>query len=132
MNKADKLLFQEFAAMFRSCAVCWWPESDMRRRMEIHHLVGGAGRKHDRRNLLTLCANCHTVLHGGSKVTGLHDLNKGILLTAKQETDPDYYDPVYLASLKRKKHLGYDPEPIPEAYMTQRQRNAMGWSYRNP
>lgn len=132
MNKAEKLLLQEFAAEHRSCAVCHWPESDMRRRMEIHHLVQGAGRKHDRRALLSLCSNCHAVFHSGSKVTGLPDLNKGILLTAKQESDPEHYDPAYLASLKRKKHLGYDPEPIPEAYMAQRQRNVMGWSYRNP
>lgn len=132
MSKSDKLVLQEFAAEHRACAVCWWPEGDMRRRMEIHHLVGGAGRKHDRRNLLTLCSNCHGVLHGGSKITGLHDLNKGILLTAKQESDPAYYDPNFLASLKRKQHLGYEPEPIPEPYMQQRQRNIRSWSARTP
>lgn len=132
MNKTDKLLLQEFAAEHRACAVCHWPESDMRRRMEIHHLVGGAGRKHDRRNLLTLCSNCHTVLHSGTKITGLNDLNKSILLTAKQESDPAYYDPKFLASLKRKRHLGYEPEPIPEPYMQQRQRNMRSWSARTP
>lgn len=132
MNKADKLLLQEFAALFRSCAVCWWPESDMRRRMEIHHLVGGAGRKHDRRNLLTLCSNCHTVLHSGSKVTGLVDLCKGTLLTVKLECDPDNYDPKFLASLKRKQHLGYDREPLPDYYEQQRQRNVQGWKDRKP
>lgn len=131
-TKADKLLLQEFACLFRSCAVCWWPESDMRRRMEIHHLVGGAARKHVRANLLTLCSNCHAVLHSGSKVTGLPDLNRCILLTAKQECDPEYYDPYLLAKLKNKQHLGYDPEPIPECYLEQRQRNVKGWPYRNP
>lgn len=132
LSKAEKLLLQEFAAEHRSCAVCWWPESDMRRRLEIHHLVGGAGRKHVRQNLISICSNCHTVLHSGSVVTGLPDLNKGILLAAKQESDPEYYDPAYLATLKHKKHLGYDPEPIPEFYMEQRQRNVKGWSSRNP
>lgn len=132
MNKAEKLLLQEFAAEHRSCAVCWWPETDMRRRLEIHHLVQGAGRKHVRQALLSLCSNCHAVFHSGSKVTGLNDLNKGILLTAKLESDPEYYDPVYLASLKRKKHLGYDPEPIPEPYLEERQRNVRGWIYRKP
>ena len=130
LTKADKLLFQEFAALFRSCAVCWWPESDMRRRMEIHHLVGGRGRKHDRRNLLSLCANCHEVLHLGPKLTGLPDLNKGILLTCKQETDPDFFDPEFLASLLHKQWLGYDPEPVPQWYLDERQRNV--WSARNP
>lgn len=99
--------------------------------MEIHHLVGGAGRKHDRRNLLTLCENCHAVLHSGPKVTGLPDLNKGILLTCKQETDPEYYDTAFLASLKHKQHLGYDPEPVPDVYLEQRQRNVT-WSTRSP
>lgn len=131
-SKAEKLLLQEFAAEHRSCAVCWWPETDMRRRLEIHHLVQGAGRKHVRQALLSLCSNCHAVFHSGSKVTGLNDLNKGILLTAKLESDPEYYDPVYLASLKRKKHLGYDPEPIPEPYLEERQRNVRGWIYRKP
>lgn len=132
LSKADKLLFQEFAALFRSCAVCWWPESDMRRRMEIHHIIGGRGRKHDRRNLLSTCSNCHAVFHSGSKLTGLPPLSKGTLLAAKQEADPEYYDPVYLASLLGKKHLGYEPEPVPEEYQAERQRNVRGWSHRNP
>ena len=132
LTKADKLLIQEYAAMFRSCAVCWWPEGDMRRRMEVHHLIGGRGRKHDRRNLLSTCSNCHAVLHSGTRVTGLPDVTKGMMLTAKQECDPDHYDPEFLASLLGKKHLGYEPEPLSEFYTEERQRNVMGWSYRNP
>lgn len=132
LTKKDKLTLQEFAAQFRSCAVCWWPESDMRRRMEIHHLIQGAGRVNDRRCLLSLCSNCHTVHHSGSRVTGLPDITKGVLLGCKQESDPEYYDPAYLASLRRKKHLGYDPEPLPDAYKEARTRNVKGWSYRNP
>lgn len=131
MRTADRQLLADFAAEHRSCAVCWWPESDGRRRMEIHHLVGGAGRKHDRRNLVTLCSNCHAVLHSGSTVTGLPDLSKGTLLACKQETDPDHYDPAFLASLKHKKHLGYDPEPVPDFYLRQRERN-LSWSTRSP
>lgn len=104
----------------------------MRRRMEIHHLVQGAGRKHDRRCLLSLCSNCHTVFHSGSKVTGLPDLNKGILLACKRESDPEFYDPEFLASLRHKKHLGYEPEPLPDFYVQQRQQNVGGWNKRNP
>jgi hypothetical protein len=132
MNKADRLVLQEFASLFRSCAVCWWPESDGRRKLDIHHLVQGAGRKHDRRNLLRLCENCHTVFHSGSKVTGLPDVNRGILLACKHECDPEYYDPEYLASLKRKKHLGYEPEPLTKPYIEQRDRNVGSWNRRNP
>lgn len=100
--------------------------------MEIHHLVQGAGRVHDRRCLLTLCSNCHTVHHSGSKVTNLPDITKGVLLGCKQESDPENYDPKFLASLKRKQHLGYEPEELPEAYAKQRERNVKGWMYRTP
>jgi hypothetical protein len=51
------------------------------------------------------------------------DLNARILLQAKQESDPENYDPAHLAAMKHKKHLGYDPEPIPEFYLRERQRN---------
>jgi hypothetical protein len=123
VNAADRATLAEFASLFRACAVCWWPESDGRRRMEIHHLQQGAGRKHDRRNLLTLCDRCHCVLHSG-KICGMFpDLNKGILLTAKQESDPEFFDPAYLASLRHKKHLGYEPEPIPAFYLEERESN---------
>jgi hypothetical protein len=65
-------------------------------------------------------------------LTGHPDLTHGILLSTKQESDPDNYDPVYLASLRRKKHLGYDPEPVPDYYLQERDRNVQGWHYRKP
>jgi HNH endonuclease len=132
MNKAEKIAVQEWVALHRCCAVCWWPESDLRRRLEVHHLIGGAGRKHDIRNYLSLCERCHGILHSGKVYSGLPDVDRRILLTAKQESDPDNYDPKFLASLKHKKHLGYDPEPIPEYYLGERQRNVAGWKYRKP
>jgi hypothetical protein len=53
-------------------------------------------------------------------------------LACKQECDPEYYDPEYLASLKRKKHLGYEPEPLTKPYIEQRDRNVGSWNRRNP
>jgi len=103
--------------------VCWWPERDGRRRTEIHHLQGGPGRKHDARNLLTLCERCHGVYHSGKIYGRFPDLNMGILLTAKREADPDLYDPQYLAALKHRKALRWEPEPIPDYYLDERQRN---------
>jgi hypothetical protein len=65
-------------------------------------------------------------------LTGLHDLTKPILLGVKQECDPDNYDPKFLASLKHKQHLGYEPEELPDAYKEERLRNVQGWSARRP
>lgn len=103
-----------FANAFPFCAVCWSRSS-----LHIHHLVGGAGRKHDRRNLLRLCMWCHDGLHCG----GQNNLTKGMCLTAKREVDDRYYDPAFLASLRHRRHLGYDPEPYPERVLWFRRRN---------
>lgn len=132
MNKQERIDLQNWLEEHRCCSVCWWPESDGRRRLEVHHLVGGAGRKHDVRQYVRLCNNCHTVLHSGSKLTCLPDLNPRILLGVKRECDPLNYDPAFLASLKHKKHLGYEPEELPEFYKEQRIRNVKGWSARTP
>jgi len=132
LNQQEQADLLAWVAEHRCCAVCWWPESDGRRGLEVHHLVGGAGRKHDIRQYVRLCERCHGVLHSGKVYANQPDLNKGILLGVKQECDPDNYDPTFLASLKHKKHLGYDPEPLPEYYADERQRNTKSWSARNP
>lgn len=132
MNAAERAALLDWVQLHRCCAVCWWPESDGRRSLEVHHLMGGASRKHDIRNYLRLCSRCHGVLHSG-RVNGLYpDLNNRILLGAKQECDPENYDPEYLAWLKRKKHLGYDPEALPDFYKQERQQNTGSWKSRKP
>ena len=132
MNKAERDALLEWVQLHRCCAVCWWPESDGRRRLEVHHIMGGAGRKHDIRNYLRLCERCHGVLHSGRIYGGFPDLTNAILLSTKQECDPDNFDPAYLASLKHKKHLGYDPEPIPQWYLDEREKNVGSWTSRKP
>lgn len=132
MNAKERRELLAWAEVHRCCCVCWWPESDGRRKLDVHHLVGGAGRKHDIRNYARLCTRCHEVLHSGTELTGHVDLNKRILLTAKRDSDPENYDPEFLASLKMKKHLGYDPEPIPDYYLKERELNVQGWPYRKP
>jgi hypothetical protein len=94
-----------FAKEFPFCAVCWNRSDEM----HIHHMQQGAGRSHDRRNLLRLCRWCHDGLHFGGK----HDLKKGMCLTAKREVDDANYDPEFLASLRLKAHLGYGPQRYP-------------------
>lgn len=132
MNKAERSALLEWVAEHRCCSVCWWPESDGRRRLEVHHIIGGAGRKNDVRNFLRLCEQCHGVFHSGKIYSCQEDINKCTLLGVKQECDPDNYDPEYLASLKMKKHLGYDPEPLPDYYLKERERNTGSWKSRNP
>ena len=132
MNKAEKSALEEWLQEHRCCAVYWWPESDPRRRLEVHHIVGGAGRKHDVRNYLRLCERDHGIFHSGKVYSGLPDLNIGILLGVKEDCDPDNYDPSFLASLKHKKHLGHDPEPLPDYYLEERQRNVGTWKTRTP
>jgi hypothetical protein len=133
VNEKQRAEMFAWADLHRSCAVCHWPESDGRRRLEVHHLVGGANRQkaHTPRAYLTLCNRCHGVYHGGKVVANTPDLTLAILLEAKRESDPELYDPQFLAKLKNKKHLGVDPEPIPEFYMNERERN-LTWSKRNP
>lgn len=132
MNKAERDALLTWVAEHRCCAICHWPESDPRRRLEVHHIVGGAGRKHDIRNYLRICERCHAVYHSGRVVGLFPDLNIGILLEVKRECDPDNYDPTYLASLKHKKHLGHEPTPIPGFYTKERERNVGPWKTRTP
>jgi hypothetical protein len=127
VNKRETAELLEWVQLHRCCAVCWWPESDGRRSLEVHHLVGGRGRKHDVRQYLRLCDRCHGVYHSGRVVGLFPDLTHGILLYTKQESDPDNYDPEFLASLRMKKHLGYDPEQVPEFYLQERQKNTGRW-----
>lgn len=132
MTTAERAALQEWAALHRCCGVCWWPESDMRRRLEVHHISGGNGRKHDRRNYLRLCERCHGIFHSGKIYGGQPDLDKRTLLGVKEECDPDNYDPAYLATLRNKKHLGYEPAPLPDYYINERQRNITTWTIRQP
>jgi hypothetical protein len=132
MKKHEQAALLEWIQEHRCCAVCWWPESDGRRQLEVHHLVGGAGRKHDIRQYLRLCSRCHGVLHSGKVFANQPDLTAAILLSIKRECDPDHYDPSFLASLKHKKHLGYDPEPLPDYYKDERARNVGPWKSREP
>ena len=117
MKAADRRLFDELAILWPRCAVCW--ATHCWRGLHFHHIVGGAGRKHDRRNLVRLCGDCHDCRHDGPPA-GVPPLTRGMVLSSKLEVDPDFYDPVWLAGLVRRKWLGYDPEPIDPWYIDKR------------
>jgi hypothetical protein len=123
MNKREQAECWEWAQEHLSCAICWWPQSDGRRDLHVHHIMGGSARKHDIRNYCRLCSRCHDVLHAGKVAGNFPPIYNSTVLWAKQQSDPDNYDPAYLASLRHKKHLGYEPTEPDEWYLEERQVN---------
>lgn len=89
--------------------------------MEIHHIVGGAGRKDlpSGANFVYLCSRCHHAVHATLPVLG--ELPKGAILTAKEEEDGSV-DVAELAALRRRKALPYDQRSIPDAFLAERER----------
>ena len=134
LNKQQRIELQAWVELHRSCAVCWWPESDGRRPLQVHHLIQGQHRHkaHHPKCYLRLCDRCHDVLHDGRIAGNFPDLTKGMMLTAKLESDPDNYDLTHLAAISNKVNLLYDPEPIPDYYLQEREKNVGPWSRRKP
>jgi len=75
---------------------------------ETHHIVGGAGRRHDRRCLARLCKVHHMLAHGETirrcDGTPLRRLTLGNILWLKSRFDAEHYDPAYLQSLRIADH----------------------------
>lgn len=136
MAMTDKQLHELLAwsELHRSCAICWWPSSDYRREMEVHHIVGGQNRSKGHRveNYLKLCDRCHMAYHSGKISANVPDLKMSHILAAKIETDEENYSLEVLAELKNRKALHWDPEPIPQFFLDERQRNVGFYKDRNP
>lgn len=113
---------RDYMLMHGQCAVCHWPSERWGRWLELHHIVGGAGRKDlpDASNWLSLCCRCHHALHAG-RIPGYGDLPRGAILTAKEEADGPV-DESKLAALRRRKALPYDKCEIPAAFLADRAR----------
>ena len=116
----EKLERQEYMLLHPFCAVCHWPAQRPGRWMELHHIVGGPGRKDMEENWITLCARCHRAVH--DKLPEYGEIPKGAILTAKQEVD-GHVDLKKLAGLVRKQALSYDMCPIPEKFVADRRKN---------
>jgi hypothetical protein len=101
------------------CAVCHWPADRHGRWMELHHIVGGAGRKDLPENWISLCCRCHHAVH--DRLPEYGELPKGAILSAKIEADGSV-DLEKLASLKRRKNLPYEPEKIPAKFLADRRK----------
>lgn len=112
---------QEYMLLHPYCAVCHWPSDRPGRWMELHHIVGGSGRKDlpGGENWIGLCSRCHHAVH--NKLPEYGELPKGAVLTAKAEVD-GHVDVQKLASLKGRKNLPYEPAPIPEPFLKDRRK----------
>lgn len=122
MTAEQGLTKNDYMLMHPRCAVCHWPATRRGRRLELHHIIGGAGRKDlpCGSNWLCLCGRCHHALHA-ERLRGYPDLTKGAILTAKEEED-GFVDTSLLASLKARKALPYEQCPIPEEFLADRRR----------
>lgn len=109
----------EYMMLHPYCAVCHWPSDRRGRWMELHHIVGGPGRKDlpNGENWIALCCRCHHAVH--DKLPEYGSLPKGSILTAKEEADGPV-DQQRLAKLKNRKNLSYDPCPIPDKFLADR------------
>ena len=112
----DKYLYMETYG--RQCAVCHWPSDRKGRWMELHHIVGGRGRKDITENWIPLCCRCHHACHNTLPEYG--ELPKGAILRAKAELDG--CNPEVLASLLHKKSLSYEECDIPEKFLQDRRK----------
>ena len=124
LTKNDYMLLHD------RCAVCHWPANRRGRNLELHHIVGGPGRKDpkDGSNWLAVCSRCHRAIH--DRLPEYGELPRGSVLVAKVEEDGTL-DLEKLAALRGRKHLGYDPEPIPEKFLEDRRQNGgfQAWAY---
>ena len=118
----NELTKNDYMLLHDRCAVCHWPAQRKGRNLELHHIVSGPGRKdpEDGSNWIALCSRCHTCVH--DRLPEYGELPRGAILVAKVEEDGTL-DLEKLASLRGKKHLGYDPEPIPERFLEERGSN---------
>lgn len=119
MENPPDLTANDYVMLHQRCAICHWPMDRKGRWMELHHIVGGAGRKDIPENWCLCCNRCHHAIH--NKLPDYGEIPKGAVLTAKMEEDGPV-DLSVLAALRRRKSLPYEPCPIPEKFIEDRRR----------
>ena len=116
---------RDYMLLHPRCAICHWPAERRGRWMELHHIVGGPGRKKHAINFQASCCRCHHAIH--NKLPEYGSIPRGAVLTAKEEED-GACDPVKLAGLTRRKNLSYDKQPIPQKFLEdRRQKGGSPW-----
>lgn len=116
-NPVKDLDRYDYMSINPQCAVCYWPADRRGRWLELHHIVGGSGRKDCLENWIPLCCRCHHAVH--NKLPDYGELPKGSILTAKEELD--VLDEKKLASLKGRQALPYEKCPIPDKFLADRE-----------
>lgn len=119
----QRRMYAEFVEDFPFCWVCGWSEGFREHgRSELHcaHIVGGSGRRHDRRDLWRACEVCHCVSHGETRKLATGEILPAISLSnvvwLKKIFDCDHFDLEYLKCLRIKRAEPIVPEPLVEMY----------------
>ena len=128
-NSVERKMYAAFAESFQRCWACGW-QAGYREwclpRLENAHIVGGPGRRHDRRALVRLCEGCHRLAHGFRVVLGgtaVPTLGIRQMVWLKQEFDPEFLDVAYLMGLRVKRGESIEPEELPVWFLAQRAKH---------
>lgn len=123
---SEKAMYQQMVDEFTFCWFCAWPILHqpyfgfLPCSLENAHIVGGPGRRHDRRALVRMCTYCHRISHGdtiklktegeGSMMVIAPKIDQANMLAQKAIFDPDWFDVDYLNSIStRRLEDGVEP-----------------------
>lgn len=117
LTPAERRMYAEFCQEFTQCWACvvradrrrdddrqWWI-------LDIAHIVGGSGRRADRRAIARLCRPHHDVFDG-TRHAGIKSITLENVVWLKQEFDPANLDIDFLRSLRHKHALPIHPLPM--------------------
>lgn len=110
LSEDERAMYEAFASQF---PICFWcrgmgakERGGIAGRLVNAHLVGGPGRRHDRRAIIRLHDECHRLSHGERIVRHgqvLPTIDLGGMLWLKRHHDPDWFDLDYLDSISTRR-----------------------------
>ncbi len=131
LTTEQREMYADFVAEFWFCWACGfepsrhiWPRDWHFSRLDNAHIVGGQGRRPDRRDIVRLCHGCHLLSHGETvRIEGklLPHLTRANLVWLKSIYDPEHYDRDYMDGLTNFGRIE-DPEPLPGWFSAEFQR----------
>lgn len=117
----------DYMATHQACAVTWARAGQFGVVLDPHHLVAGAGRKDDPRNLLAITREIHNHYHFGGGIGSdgekWEPLTPGNLLWCKREADGEL-DEAFICELLGRKSLpeNWTPTPPPACFLREREK----------